>query len=483
MKRMISILVVLALVLPMTVSGFAVNAQENSSAVIVSQDRTDASSYKGAVNSSASELQQASNETLLLAKDVVQKLAQEVVFSLGLECTLEHMYNTAKWVSPEVMTLEAKEDASLALIELYEEILTEFGKYDIDSYNAFWEKALDSAVDKPVVINDFIKRGQELFSMRETIEALLALNCYYNLLDTPQIQRMINDFEEFSSINNSSTLKIYSESDSSSLFEKYRAVYDTDHDAQESRAGTVGFILNGITYIDNSTVNTTSGKEVTTFYAQSQLSNAQINAFYSNYYGKSGYSDLSYVSEATSYYNCHAYAWYSTSPGMKWINNNASVNGTTYYGVERFINDNHSTLLGSSDSVAHINDIIVYYVDGIVAHSGVVVGTNPLRISSKWGQGCVWIHNKETVPAAYKDDGVVDVLYYRYTLSHNFKDVDYGNDIYHRHQCTICDYYELQNHNWVLHYGNPTKDENGVRYIPEYYCSKCGAFTLKPFGS
>lgn len=480
MKRLISMLVVTALVLPMSVSGFAVNAQENSPAVIVSQTITDAISNKGSVNSSASDLQQASNETLLLAKDVVRKLSQEVVFSLGLECTLDHMYNTAKWVSPEVMTLEAKEDASLALIELYEEILTEFVKYDIDSYNAFWEKALDSAVEKPAEINDFIRCGQELFSVRETIEALLALDCYYNLLDTTQIQRMIDDFKEFSNVNNTSTLKIYGESNSSSLFEKYRAVYEAEHNTQGSRAGTVGFTLNGITYIDNSTVNTTSGKAVTTFYAQSQLSNAQINAFYSNFYGKAGFTDLTFVSDATSYYNCHAYAWHSTSPGRKWIGNSQTVSGTTYHGVERYIGDDHCTLLGSSDSVARVNDIIVYYVNGKAAHSGVVVGTNPLRIRSKWGQGCVWIHNKTSVPNEYKDNGTVNVKYYRYTRAHTYQDVDYGNDIYHKHQCTICDYYVLERHSWVEYHVNPEKVENNIRYIPEYYCSKCGAFTLNP---
>lgn len=480
MKRMISILVVLALVLPMSVSGFAVNAQENSPAVIVSQTRTDASSHKGAVNSSATELQQASDETLLLAKNVVRKLSQEVVFTLGLECTLDHMYDTAKWVSPEVITLEAREDASLALLELYEEILTEFSEYDIDSYHAFWEKALDSASNKPAEINDFIRRGQELFSMRETIEALFALDCYYNLLDTPQIQRMTDAFEEFSNINNISTLNIYSESNSSTLFEQYRAVYEASHNTQGSRAGTVGFILNGVTYIDNSTVNTTSGKAVTTFYAQSQLSSAQINYCYSNFYGKPGFTDLTFVSEATSYYNCHAYAWHSTSPGRKWIGNSQAVDGTTYHGVERYIGDDHCTLLGSSDSVARVNDIIVYYVNGTAAHSGVVVGTNPLRIRSKWGQGCVWTHNKTSVPNEYKDNGTVNVKYYRYTRAHTYQDVDYGNDIYHKHQCTICDYHVLEKHNWVLHYVNPAKAVNDTRYVPEYYCSKCGAFTLNP---
>lgn len=239
MKRMISILVLLALVLPMSVSGFDVSAQGNCPTVTIPQTRPDAISNKGTVISSASDLQQASSETLLLAKGVVRKLSQEVVFSLGLECTLDHMYNTAKWVAPEVITLETKEDASLALIEVYEEILTELDKYDLDRYNAFWGKALDSAVDRPAEVNNFIRRGQELFGMRETIEALLALDCYYDLLNAHQLQRMFDDFETIVNICNASTSKIYGETNSLSLFEQYRSVHEGDHKAQGSRAGSV----------------------------------------------------------------------------------------------------------------------------------------------------------------------------------------------------------------------------------------------------
>ena len=488
MKKIISALVLLALVLS-TFSHFDVKAQEDSLTAVDSQDRIEAipkleltskelEENKHAINSSATELRQASEETLILAEKVVQELVDGAAFTLGIECTLNHMYNTAKWVAPDVVVLETKEDSSLALLQIYEETLIELKKYDLDRYNAFWEKALYSAVDSPVEIDDFIRHGQKLFSIRRIIEALLALDCYYVRLNENEIQHMTSVFKEFSNTSNASAIKIYGETDALTLFEHYRAKQDSNSFVQGSRS--ISMELNGVTYVDSSTVNTTGGKVVSTFYAQNQLSSAQISAFYSDFYGQSGYSDLSYVSTATSYYNCHAYAWHSTTPGRKWIDTTFTVNGTTYYGVEQFINDDHCTLLGSSDNVAQVNDIIVYYVNGVAAHSGIVVSTNPLRIKSKWGQGCVWIHNKTSVPPEYKNFGTVNVKFYRYTRTHTYQDIDYGDDVYHKHQCTICAYYELEKHKWVEYHINPTKVENDMRYILEYYCSKCGAFTLKP---
>ena len=76
----------------------------------------------------------ASPETIEIAKEAVQKLAQAVVFNYGLGFSTEEMYETAKWVAPEVLKLETKKDAALALIELYEDLLEEFCTYDLKSY-------------------------------------------------------------------------------------------------------------------------------------------------------------------------------------------------------------------------------------------------------------------------------------------------------------------------------------------------------------
>ena len=472
MKKHITIFVLITLVLSMIIPVFAADATVNNPIV------TDTQSVR--LQSSVSEQIKASKETLEIAENAVLKLSEEVVFSLGLDCSLEHMYNTAKWVEPDVKVLETKKDAALALIEIYEENLADARNYDFVSYNEFWKNAVEVANIEPSEINDSLKKGRYLLGKRETIEALLAVDCYYNLLDDSQFQRMLDDFDEFAHIDYSSCIKIYNDTTLFTYFERYRAERESGDNGADRDRSEISLYLNGIEYTNGTTINTTSGNSITTFYAQSQLSTSQINSFYNNYYGQSGYSDLTYVSSATSYYNCHAYAWYNTSPGIKWINNNITYNGTTYYGVERFIYDDHSTYLGSSDSSVQINDIIVYWVNGKAAHSGIVVGTNPIRIRSKWGQGCVWTHNKNTVPPAYKDSGIVNATYYRYSRSHSYQYVDYGNDYYHKHQCSVCGYYTLEPHHWVEYHVHPTKDNDGIRYIPEYHCSDCGAMTLNP---
>ena len=471
MKRHITILVLMMLVLSMIIPVFAADATANTTIDI---------DHSIGFESSSPELNIASKETLEIAKDAVEQLEKEIVFSLGLECSLDHMYNTAKWVVPDVAVLETKKDASLALIEVYEEILTAASNYDFDNYNAFWKKAMANALDNPAELSDYIRYGRKILGERETIEALLALDCYHDLLDGYQLQRMSRDFNEFANIVSDSSKQYYSDAESYTVFELYRSAREGSKDAIKGTC-SVGFTLNGISYVNNSTVNTTSGTQITTFYAQSQLLNPQISAFYYNFYGQSGFSDLTYVSTATSYYNCHAYAWYNTTPGEKWIANTATVNNVTYNGVESFINDSHSTYLGSSDSVAQVNDIIVYYVNGNPAHSGIVISTNPLRIRSKWGQGCVWEHNKTTVPSEYKEtSGTVNVKYYRYTRNHSLQYIDYGNETYHKHQCSVCGNYTLEPHHWVEYHVHPSKDNNGIRYIPEYHCSDCGAMTLFP---
>lgn len=381
-------------------------------------------------------------ETTSVAKRVVQELADNVVFSLGLECSLEHMYNTALWVSPELEDLEKMEDASRALIELYEEILAEIYNYKLDDYYSFWKKASESTVDTPVVLNESIKQVQEILGTRETIEALLASDHFYNLLSEEDMQRMRTDFESFANLICNSLNGIYSDAEPYILFDQYR-YYNNINTTFNTRS--LSFYIGTIQYNSNSTVNTTSGNPVTTYLAQSELTNQQINDCYSTYYGKPGFLDITKISNATAYYNCHAFAWYSTNPGNRWIAINYPSSNPVYYGVERFITDDHCTSLGSSDSVAQVNDIIVYWVNGLPAHSGIVVSTNPLRIESKWGQGCVWIHNKSSVPDTYKESGVVNATYYRYSRSHNYQ-YSQVSSTKHRALCTVCGHTFLESH-------------------------------------
>ncbi len=84
--------------------------------------------------------------------------------------------------------------------------------------------------------------------------------------------------------------------------------------------------------------------------------------------------------------------------------------------------------------------------NGKVVHSGIVVGTNPIRIKSKWGQGCVWLHDKTSVPEVYKEpDGSLNVTYYRYSRVHDYEFTPSGSTK-HRAVCSTCGYSEMQVH-------------------------------------
>ena len=160
------------------------------------------------------------------------------------------------------------------------------------------------------------------------------------------------------------------------------------------------------------------------------------------------FPNIQYVSTATAYYNCHSYAWHSMTPGRKWIDRDMFYQGNMLYGVERYFNyEDHCTSLGSNDSSAQINDIIVYRRNGVITHSGIVVGTNPIKIKSKWGKGSVWIHDKNVVPNSYKEpSGAVNATYYRYSRTHSYQYSSTGSSM-HKKECSVCHQYTNESHN------------------------------------
>lgn len=163
-----------------------------------------------------------SEETLGLATTAVEKLQQAVVFSpsLGLMQTLPETYtNTAKWIAPELITLETKEDSAIALIKLYEDLLTEYRFCNLDW---FYEN-VKSGYQPDSEHKDEYMKITRIQTTRMVIEALLALDCYYDLLDKQSIQRMLNDFEEYVTIDNASASKYYDDVSTETMFEMYRS--------------------------------------------------------------------------------------------------------------------------------------------------------------------------------------------------------------------------------------------------------------------
>lgn len=162
-----------------------------------------------------------SEETLELANTAVEKLQQGVVFDpgLGLMQTLPEIYNnTAKWVAPELITLETKEDSALALIELYEDLLIAYRSCDLDW---FYEN-VKSGYEPDFDHKDEYLKITEIQTTRMVIEALLALDCYYDLLDEQGVQRMMADFKKYIIIDNASASKYYDDVSQKTMFEMYR---------------------------------------------------------------------------------------------------------------------------------------------------------------------------------------------------------------------------------------------------------------------
>ena len=162
-----------------------------------------------------------SEETTEIAKTAVEKLQLGVVFMPGLDVhkSVTGVYNdTAKWVAPELLTLETRQDASIALIKIYEDMLKEYR-----SCNLEWFYENLSSGNNPM--GDLITEHNKIVRLQRTrmvIEALLALDCYYDLLDTYNIQRITDDFNEYLIINNYYTSKYFNDISTETMFEMYR---------------------------------------------------------------------------------------------------------------------------------------------------------------------------------------------------------------------------------------------------------------------
>lgn len=161
-----------------------------------------------------------SEETLEIAKSAVEKLQLGVVFMPGVIMkTLSELYNdTAKWVAPELLTLETKEDAAIALIKIYEEMLEEYRSCDLDW---FYDNVSSGQQPEKELLSEHNKIVR-LQRIRMSIEALLALDCYYNLLDAYGIQRMTNDFNDYLTIDNSFASKYFDSFSTETMFKRYR---------------------------------------------------------------------------------------------------------------------------------------------------------------------------------------------------------------------------------------------------------------------
>ena len=173
-----------------------------------------------------------SDETLELAGAAVEKLQEARALDasvLSIVRTLDEEYNlTAKWVAPELITLQTKKDAATALIKLYEELLTEYKTYNLDAYYDWMIKDCEYANEhapypvSEIKISEENQRIIDLQVTRRVIEALLALDCYYDMLKPAEIERMKKDFNEYVTVTNASAEKYFDDVSDETIFDSYR---------------------------------------------------------------------------------------------------------------------------------------------------------------------------------------------------------------------------------------------------------------------
>lgn len=173
----------------------------------------------------------------------------------------------------------------------------------------------------------------------------------------------------------------------------------------------------------NSSVQTWKGNTVETIMPVSEFP-ARVK----EYLRERSPSYVTVVRDASLKYNCHSYAWYSTaSNNPHWINHPGA-----------FLND--GTYIQSNWKAG---DIIVYYQNGNVVHSGIITQKNSNTISgitvvSKWGYNPLYSHRGDLCPY-YDDNSSCTVVVYR-VCKHSSSYHNYSTNSVATHSlsCSVC---------------------------------------------
>jgi len=400
----------------------------------------------------------ASEESKKLALTAIDKLIEGNQDLSGADMSsfsAERVYSRACWLAPEIIALEKRADGFLALLELYEEYAENACSYD-------W-KALKQRRDRGLNDPGYAWRyedpeGYKMKAFPQRIEGLFAQKPFFSKLDGSQQKRF---FSALCYIYNTVTVPLEDYLDGTEdgcyahfffcgggeLLDEYNVRMENGKAVLKSLPTVTAAYL--LTHVPDGNVVATGGTQIASYRATNEL-----NDTLKSYYRTSRQDEFlnnQFVSEATSQYNCHSYAWYLRSVTNKKFIDNPDISN--------IINDFHCVRVTSSPQ---IGDIIVYK-SGVSwnfffgcspkteewAHSGVVVSTNPIRVRSKWGPGCLWVHLRDDVPDDYKYNDSVEVRYYRYSMTHNsLSQYTYISAAKHRARCA-CGKYITEPHTFM----------------------------------
>lgn len=191
-----------------------------------------------------------------------------------------------------------REDAAIQLVKLYADTPV----LSIEQY----QKQKDAA-KSPIV---------DLY----TKEAVLAVPQVFNLLDKDEVEALaiISNGKMIEKINNE---VIYGTS--SDTFFSIRSIIDNEEKFEEikdvSAIQKSKFIVNKAVRDTSTTVKTPKGSSVSVTVFSSDFTASQKTAYNNEF--KNSWPNATFVSTSTRMYNCHSYAWYSSSTSNKyWMN-------------------------------------------------------------------------------------------------------------------------------------------------------------------
>lgn len=150
------------------------------------------------------------------------------------------------------------------------------------------------------------------------------------------------------------------------------------------------------------TVKTPKGTEVTTWKYTSKLSDEEKKEC--NKYVEDYYPNAKKLRGPTLSYNCHSYAWHSTSTdNTHWINNPSP------YWKDKSYNK-YASSKGTIPKEVTKGSKVVYWDEKSASHSGIV--TKDKTVKSKWGMCGLYEHSPKDCPYS-QSDGTFSLTFYK----------------------------------------------------------------------
>lgn len=184
-------------------------------------------------------------------------------------------------------------------------------------------------------------------------------------------------------------------------------------------------------------VLTPNGTSVIVSKRDKELSSERIKEIDNEVENK--YPEVIKLRNATKKYNCHSYAWYSTSENnVYWMDD-----PTAYYTDFSY---DEVTTPRSGDIICYFDDYgsPSYFYDDNNLHSGIVISYNPsiesnnicgiankVVVESKWGEYGLYRHNGDCCPYVSTYNGRADYVKFYRRHTHSFSN----------HYCSICNKY------------------------------------------